>query len=591
MNLKKRLAATTKAKKKTQDKLRGIKKETADAISIQKKIDNMNPVAAALFKNEIENGSKPAHGRKYSEEIKIIALQQSFYSNGGYENLRLGSPGEPGLSLPNQRTLRRSMENIQCNPGHHENVYKEIQLMTGGRADEEGKKTTRKTRKCNLKADGMHLKPHLGWDPQTVSGQRYFGTCTIRDEETEENDLDNLANEALTFMLEAVDGSWKYPVGYWLTKGAETAENQAILINQALILGHEHDLEIVALVMDRLGTNLATLRILGCNLDIGNLQHWFPHPATGKRVYGILDAVHMLKLERNLIGEKRRVWIPGFTNPVKWDHYCALHEEQEEAGFRSGKKLSKISINYQRCKMKVYPAAHLLSTSVADSLQERLEDGSNPRLSDSAATIYLTRAMDCLFYFLNSRSPNVVGQKAPLTLQNLEKKKAEMMKILSILQGQEIMVAKKDRRTKKLVSTRVKVYNSRKKTVVIGFTTTVHALLDLAHDLLTSPQDAMKKFCTYFENQDGLEHHFSIIRQHAGWNDNPSPLQFKYITRKVIACKCSLSPALNSNCTTFFIDVELTEEDEDEAGRENLEDDAMEMAANLNEVAKKTRQL
>ena len=63
--------------------------------------------------------------------------------------------------------------------------------------------------------------------------------------------------------------------------------------------------------------------------------------------------------------------------------------------------------------------------------------------------------------------------------------------------------------------------------------------------------------------QDFIEHFFGIIRQHGGWNDNPTCLQIKYIMRKLIVNWCGgLTPSLYTNSTSTSIIFEL-EVDED----------------------------
>jgi hypothetical protein len=180
-----------------------------------------------------------------------------------------------------------------------------------------------------------------------------------------------------------------------------------------------------------------------------------------------MDAVHMIKLQRNLIGDKKEVWIPGFDQAVKWDHYLALYEQQSELGLRAGNKLSKIHLFYQKNKMKVYPAVQLLSTSVADSLQVELDSKENPRLSDCEATIYMTRAMDCLFDFCNSRSAKAYGQKEPITLENFDSKKKQMLEIVEMLKGMKIREWRVNRTTKKKECREVLVKDSNKKLLLL----------------------------------------------------------------------------------------------------------------------------
>lgn len=61
--------------------LRKLKEELA-------KVHNMSSVAGKLFENENLNHSKPANGRRYTDFIRNLSVNLSFYSQAGYEKLR-----------------------------------------------------------------------------------------------------------------------------------------------------------------------------------------------------------------------------------------------------------------------------------------------------------------------------------------------------------------------------------------------------------------------------------------------------------------------------------------------------------------------
>ena len=56
---------------------------------------------------------------------------------------------------------------------------------------------------------------------------------------------------------------------------------------------------------------------------------------------------------------------------------------------------------------------------------------------------------------------------------------------------------------------------------MLGFKTTVHSIFDLSRELFDDKENPVKKLYTYLVQQDYLEHFFSLIRHHGGWNDNP----------------------------------------------------------------------
>lgn len=248
-----------------------------------------------------------------------------------------------------------------------------------------------------------------------------------------------------------------------------------------------------SLVFDGLPENIVMANSLGANLELGlNFKHWIQHQSTEENVYIMLDACHMLKLIRGLIGdEEDGVVIPGFTSRAKWDHFKALHDDQESIGLRAGNRLTKNHVNYHRHKMKVIYAGQVLSQSVANALDFAKEDGSNPRLADCEATSFFARQMDVLFDFCNSRSPKATETRAPITKENYEERKVEIMKIIHLLQT--IKVDKKTKLKGKTTVAEVFVKDRRRRTGIIGFSATVHSIFDLARELLDDPSNRYQK--------------------------------------------------------------------------------------------------
>lgn len=561
IELRRQLKREKQAKLKMKLEMAALKKEVQRARAILRSSESMNPLAAELFRNELRNGVLHPQSRTYTEEIKDFAVRQSFYSNAGYRHLRSASPGDPGLSLPSTRSIRRYLEPIECNPGYlvnvmnkiHENIIKNLH----------GKD-------CTLVMDETNLKKALGWDPQLKT---YLGLVSEPDDNEDGQSLEELlASHCLVFLVVGLDGKWRHPVGFWFTNH-DTAANAHNLVMEGLRLLHENEIRVRALVFDGLSANCSMANLLGARLDPDDLKNWFEHPSTKERVYIILDACHMLKLVRNLMGDKKELFIPGFEKPAKWDHFEALHEQQEEIGLKSGNRLSKNHVQYGKHKMKVVYAAQVFSRSVAASLDDAREDGTNPRLQDSEPTCYLARKVDCLFDFCNSRSPKAIGQRAPLTPQNYEDKKEEMMKILDFLQLIQIRQAYTVREKKYVqqgnrkkvvyesnkVMRKVLVKNSNRKTCVVGFVTTVHSIFNLAQELF---KEGMSAVYTYLLLQDYLEQFFGQMRQHGGWNDNPTPVQIKYIMRKMISVKCGrLTSSTQMNCSSLHVEIEVEEEE------------------------------
>ncbi len=108
----------------------------------------------------------------------------------------------------------------------------------------------------------------------------------------------------------------------------------------------KHGIRVMGVIFDGAATNISMCNKMGANISIDNLTNWFSHPVTKAKVYVFLDACHMLKLMRNLLGNKEEIWFEGFEHPVKFSHFKTLVEHQEETGFRSGNLLTWPHINY-----------------------------------------------------------------------------------------------------------------------------------------------------------------------------------------------------------------------------------------------------
>ena len=413
--------------KKRKDLAIKVRKLTAVNRNFEKAKGILSPMAAALFQNEVQNRPRKPRGRDYSAEIKNFALKQIFYSNSGYENLR------KTLTLPTRRTILNDLAHVHCSPGHLTNVMQHI------KDDIEKKKHGNR---CTLVIDEMTVAKAKGWDPQLKA---FIGMCVDEDGVVDD---DVMATQCLVFMVVGLDSPWQHPIGYWFT-AHDTAANTSNLVNESLRLTHEHDIEVCALVFDGLPANIAMVNLLGAKVDAEHPKNFFNHPASGRKVYVVLDACHMLKLVRNLLMDYQEIFIPRFNSPAKWDHFKALVEDQELVGFRSGNKLTKRHTECKNFKMKVLFATQLLSGSSANSLDDARLDGTNERLLDSEPTAFFARAINELFDFCNSRSPKATGTRAPLTPENFEAKKTRMFEILEMLKTLTVKKTKKLQNKKK----------------------------------------------------------------------------------------------------------------------------------------------
>ena len=85
--LKKQLHRSKISKKKLKENLRPVESLKMAAQNIFQGMEDMNPLAKMLFKNELFNGVKKPKSMTYTEDIKNFAFKLSCYSNSAYNFL------------------------------------------------------------------------------------------------------------------------------------------------------------------------------------------------------------------------------------------------------------------------------------------------------------------------------------------------------------------------------------------------------------------------------------------------------------------------------------------------------------------------
>ncbi|XP_063909130.1 uncharacterized protein LOC135126865 isoform X2 [Zophobas morio] len=191
-------------------------------------------------------------------------------------------------------------------------------------------------------------------------GQQYYGYADMGSIiEVNENEE---AKEALVFMLVAINGSWKIPVGYFLSHSLNS-EQKLGLLKQCLFLVKSVGIEISNITFDGCATNLSMASALGCSFSPSNLKTNFGE----ENILLLLDPSHMMKLIRNTFGDKRRI-VDGENNVIDFKYLELLNELQENEGLHLANKLRRRHINFFKQKMKVALATQLLSRSVSEAL-------------------------------------------------------------------------------------------------------------------------------------------------------------------------------------------------------------------------------
>ena len=218
---------------------------------------NFEGVAKQLFSDQAQNmtfSTKMSHC--YSQETKQFAMTLHYYSPKAYDFVR------KVLYLPHPSSIRSWAASVDCEPGFLCDV---INLI--------GNMATNNTTVSDvvLIVDAMAIHKGTWWDPRKrcFVGNVDYGTAIPEAS-------DDLATEVLVFLICGVKGHWKHPVGYFL-QNKISADVQAQLIKDCIGLLHTSGLRVVALVFDGTFGNQSTAVQLGCDMDVSNIQSYFPN--------------------------------------------------------------------------------------------------------------------------------------------------------------------------------------------------------------------------------------------------------------------------------------------------------------------------
>lgn len=286
-----------------------------------------------------------AHGsmpKECSLELKKFAVTLHYLSPKAYSFVR----EELKLILPHPNTISKWYRALNCNPGFTQEAFDAIK--------ERVKQNDGKHLYTALSMDEMAIRKIVEWD-----GHLYFGYANIGCD----IDADDapLAKEALTFMITAVNDSWKIPVGYFLLANI-TSQQKALLVEQCINLLNECGIIVVSLTFDGAATNRAMCTHLTKGLSANSFR-------LGEQNICLWpDPCHNIKLVRNTFAD-RHDFLDDKKQKISWRHIELLNQIQNEESLHLATKLRDEHVNYVRQKMKVRLATQLLSQSVADALQ------------------------------------------------------------------------------------------------------------------------------------------------------------------------------------------------------------------------------
>ncbi|KAG0429162.1 hypothetical protein HPB47_023900 [Ixodes persulcatus] len=262
------------------------------------------------------------------------------------------------------------------------------------------------------------------------------------------------------------------------------------------------------------------------------LRSWFPNPSDpSRKVYGLLDAYHMLNLMRNLLAEKQCIRDTA-GRVVAWKYFEALDSLQQQDCPHVANKLRKKHIGFQRQKLKISLAAHTQSRSMSCALLFCKEKGIRG-FEGVEATPEFAAAVYNIFDLNDSCHPLGRGSKAPVRAVNKD------TMLTRIDQASHYLRVWKD-------STGQPLSQGARKTPILGFLLVLETIKGLAEHLVWGPSPSLRRLLTRKLSQDHLELFFATVRHRTGNNDNLMALEFRSAYRKCLLA--NVQPSTRGNC-------------------------------------------
>lgn len=456
--------------------------------------------------------------KKYSARCRRFAMTLAFYKKRAYNYVRETFDN----ALPACSTIRSWYNQLECRPGHMKEAYDHLKQLA-----------SENDIHVALVMDEMSIYQKIEW---CAAEKRHYGYITFG-----END-ESIATKAFVFLVSGINFQFKLPVSYFFVDNNLKGQDKAVLLNEVIEMLIECNIKVRCVTMDGDATNLRAVEILGASFS--DYRPFFIHKkARNIKIYVTLDACHMLKLARNLLGKYLEIFNSDRTKIVKWEFISMLFNLQQLVGQNiGGVKLTRKHIEYTKRIMNVRLAAETLSRSVAvmlNHLSKENLDGFD--FSAANPTAEYGFMIDVVFDILNSHCINADGFKAPIKPSNIHAVK-EVAKIFrEYVSGLFTTYKKKV----------VRIIDSRLKTSFLGFICTLNNAISLYEDMVVNER-VMNAFVTIRISQDVLELLFGEVRQMGGNNRNPSAREFEAALKKLLFIN-EVKSSEHANCQDFGI--------------------------------------
>lgn len=407
------------------------------------------------------------------------------------------------IILPSVSSIRRWVSHNLFKTGFDEGIKNILKLKC--------KAMTQNEKKSVMAFDEISIKSFLEYNKKLdlVEGFEDLGPL---------GRTQRKATHAVVFSLRGLNKNWKLPISYFFSQGPIHQKNLKQLILYNLENIEEIGFDPRVIVCDQGSNNRGALKLLGVTKN--SPFFYF----NNKKIFGIFDVPHLFKSIRNNLMTGR------FKFEDKIYNFNIIKQTYEidkaSSSARALPKLTDKHINPNSFeKMSCKLALQIFSRAVAAAIRSCVENEQINKIEGlNTADFILT--MNNLFDALNSER---LYDKNPFRC-GISDKNVQVLEIL--YKGKNIFNS----------ITKIAGRESRPP-CFDGMVQTISGILGLF-------EEGEKDKCfilTKRLNQDFLENFFSKIRQHGGWNLNPSARIFR-LSFRIQTITGLIKPSKTSNC-------------------------------------------
>ena len=484
----------------------------------------LSKAAHHIFCAQIDNHEKvgkKAHGRRYSDDVKIICLGLKYQSTKAYNFLL------KIFCLPSIDTLERCVcKGVQMEPGLNpaiiETLSKKVSSMSKIEKD------------VVICFDEMNVKTSLSYRPDSdaIDGFENHGDFGTSKKE--------YASLALVVEVHGYSCKWKQPLGYLLSNSATPADVLYNLAMKAIDEMTRIGLNVKVLISDLGSCNQSLFKSL---LNVSSSKPYFHR--NGDVIYVMYDSPHLIKCARNnLISSDYYVREPdtriggvvkrNYKFVASWKHFeelarlDTLKPNMMRLIPKIGMKTHVKPNNFKRMKVKYATQAFSHTVSAAMTTHAVSPDSTMPL--EAAETANFFKLMDSLFdTFNSSKRFDSKPYKCAISEESAH---------------HQFLVD-----TRAYLSRLVKLNKSGRFTkppCFDGWIQNINALLLLWED---QKAEGMTFLRTRLLSQDFLENLFGLIRSLGGNRDNPTVTQFRdALRRAMVTDVLDLQTSQGTNC-------------------------------------------